>query len=185
MSSSDRLPRPARSRFLTLAAAGLLAAGVAGCTVQPVFMAGSTEFGAAPTGVSAELAAISIAPVSGRVAQEVRNNLIYAFTGGGAAAQPIYDLSLRVNWSEIRLGFERDESAPAYSVTVTAVYELKEIQSGRSITRGTSRGTASYDRSNQQFANERARLDAQNRAAQLIADDIRLRLAAVLARGGV
>lgn len=94
-------------------------------------------------------------------------------------------MALRVGWSEVRLGFDRDETAPAYSVTVTAVYELKDIATGASIKRGTSRGTASYDRSNQQFANERARLDAQDRAARIIADDIRLRLASTLLRGGV
>ncbi|MBB5754117.1 LPS assembly lipoprotein LptE [Prosthecomicrobium pneumaticum] len=180
MSSSDRLPGAPR-RIVAGAAAALLALGLAGCTVTPVFMAGSTEIGARP-GVSAELAAISIASVSGRVAQQVRNDLIFAFTGGGDEADPLYDLSLQVTSSETRLGFDRDESSPAYSVTVTAVYELTEIKTGRSVTRGTSRGVASYDRSNQQFANERALIDAQDRASQLIAEDMRLRIAAVLVR---
>ena len=49
--------------------------------------------------------------------------------------------------------------------------------------RATSRGTASYDRVNQIFANVRARVNAEDEAAGVGADDIRLRIAAATARG--
>ena len=90
---------------------------------------------------------------------------------------------MRVTSADARLGFERDETAPAYSVTVTVAYQLKEIATGKVILRSINRGVASYDRSNQAFANQRAQIDAQNRAAQSVADDIQLRLAAALATG--
>jgi LPS-assembly lipoprotein len=64
---------------------------------------------------------------------------------------------------------------------VTVTYELKEIATGQVILRSLNRGVASYDRSNQAFANQRARIDAEDRAAQQVADDIQLRLAAALA----
>jgi len=51
------------------------------------------------------------------------------------------------------------------------------------IATGTARGSASYDRMNQVFANVRARIDAENRAAVAAADNIRLRVAAAVARG--
>ncbi|BCP55780.1 hypothetical protein K32_43970 [Kaistia sp. 32K] len=179
MSSSDygRVPASAAGR---LARAGLVAVGLgmlaSACTVQPVYM----PIAQGPQ-VAADLSAISVEDVSDRVAQEVRNNLIYGFTGGGKAAPTRYELSMRVTSAEARLGFERDETAPAYSVTVTVAYELKEISSGKVILRSLNRGVASYDRSNQAFANQRARIDAEDRAAQAVADDIQLRLSAALA----
>src|SRR5690606_30909808 len=176
MSSSDRgqdLTRASASaRGLARGVRGGLAALALGmlvsaCTVQPVYM----PIAQGPQ-VAADLSAISIEDVNDRVGQQVRNNLIFGFTGGSAAAPPRYDLALRVLSREARLGFERDETAPAYSVTVTVTYELKEIATGKVILRSLNRGVASYDRSNQAFANQRARIDAEDRAAQSVADDI-------------
>ncbi len=172
MSSSDRI---GASRRVVLGVA--LAALAGACTVRPVYM--QTATGGAPM---ADLSAVSVGQVGDRVAQEVRNNLIFAFTGGRPAAPPRYDLSLNVSTSEIRLGFEKDETAPAYQVTVAVKFELKDIASGRSILRSSSSGVASYDRSNQNFANVRARIDAENRAAQAVADQLQLRLAIALAK---
>ena len=59
---------------------------------------------------------------------------------------------------------------------------MTKIGSNQILVRNTSRGTASYDRVNQDFANVRARIDAENRAAAVAADDIRLHLAAAVAR---
>ncbi len=84
-----------------------------------------------------------LADVGDRVAQEVRNNLIFGFTGGKPAAPARYDLALNVATTEARLGFEKDETAPAYQVTVTVRFELKEIASGRIILRSSSNGVAS------------------------------------------
>ncbi|WEK51044.1 MAG: LPS assembly lipoprotein LptE [Candidatus Kaistia colombiensis] len=185
MSSSDRgldLARPSGGGMSRLVRGGLvaLALGVlaAGCTVQPIYMTIANG-----PNVAADLSAISVEDVSDRVGQEVRNNLIFGFTGGGASAPPRYELTMRVTSADARLGFERDETAPAYSVTVTVAYQLKEIATGKVILRSINRGVASYDRSNQAFANQRAQIDAQNRAAQSVADDIQLRLAAALASG--
>ncbi len=172
MSSSDRIGASRRALF------GLALAALAGaCTVRPVYM--QTATGGAPV---ADLSAISVQQVGDRVAQEVRNNLIFAFTGGRPPAPPRYDLQLDVNTSEVRLGFEKDETAPAYQVTVAVKFELKDIASGRSILRSASNGVASYDRSNQNFANVRARIDAEDRAAQAVADQLQLRLAIALAK---
>jgi LPS-assembly lipoprotein len=52
------------------------------------------------------------------------------------------------------------------------------------LTRGVAHGVASYDRSNQGFANERGRIEAENRGATSAADEIRLRIAAILSETG-
>ncbi len=187
MSSSDPCPglrsgarpQPLSRRAVFLAIVPALA--LAACTVQPLY-------GTAPSGaaVSTGLAQISIQQVDTRVAQEVRNRLIFLLDGGGGQpTAPLYDMKLTVTSSEQPLGVTPVESAPAYSVTVTATYQVTALATGDVVVRATTRGTASYDRVNQVFANTRAQLDAEDRAAALVADDIRTRLAVATAQGTI
>ena len=167
--------RPVRkaSLLMVLAAASALAA----CTVQPLY-------GPGPTGASVTTALdrITIDPVDSRVGQELRNKLIFDLSGGPASS-PVYRMRLSVSAAESALGVTPVESAPAYSLTVSATYEVTSLSTGEVVLRGTSRGTASFDRVSQVYANTRAKIDAENRAAALAADDIRLRLATAAAKG--
>ena len=189
MSSSEhgrsRGGRVVGGRLMLLAAVSL--AALSACTVQPLY---------APTATGASVAAslnqISIDAVDqslnqgaeDRVAQEVRNRLIFGLNGGaGQPSAPAYRMKLSVAVTEGALGVTPIEAAPAYSITVAATFEVTSISTGKIVLRATSRGTASYDRVNQAFANSRARLDAENRAAGLVADDIRIRLSAAAANG--
>jgi LPS-assembly lipoprotein len=179
MSSYDR-GRGGPRRYLPAVALALLGSlYLSGCTVQPVY--GSKPDGSA---VGRSLAAIAIDPVDTRVGQEVRNKLIFYMTGGaGEPSNPQYRMKLRVTTAQTALGISRTGSAPVYSVTVTASYTLTPVGSEDVLVRETARGTASYDRSNQNFANIRALLDAENRAAAQAADEVRLRLATTMAAG--
>jgi LPS-assembly lipoprotein len=146
------------------------------CTVQPVY-------GPAPGGgsVSQALGSIAIDPVDTRVGQVVRNKLLFYLTGGGEPVDPQFRMNLRVTSSETALGITRQGSAPVYSVNVTASYTIYKIGSDEIVLRETARGTASYDRYSQNFANIRALRDAENRAAEVAANEIRLRVAAATA----
>jgi LPS-assembly lipoprotein len=178
MSSSDRRPHATRHPTRRGAIAGFaMLATLAGCTVQPLYMpvAGNRYS-------NVDLSKITIGPVSDRVAQQVRNNLVFAFTGGKTPPPPEFVLTIEVKSSEQRLGFTQDETAPSYQVTVEVRFDIKTIADDRSILRSVSRASASYDRSNQNFANERARFNAENRAAQSVADEISLRLSLAIAK---
>jgi LPS-assembly lipoprotein len=179
MLSSDRGCRKPRRQLGPAALLAVVASlWLSACTVQPVY-------GSKPGGESVErtLRSIAIESVDSRVAQEVRNKLIFYLTGGGEVADPLYRMRLRVASSETALGINREGSAPVYSVSVTVSYSLTKIGSDDIILRETARGTASYDRSNQNFANIRAKLDAENRAAAQAADEVRIRVAAATAVG--
>lgn len=177
MSSSDRgrFLSTHAIRFASLLAGALL---LAACTVQPLY--GPSAGGAA---VTTALSGITIDPVDNRVGQELRNRLIFEL--GGAGAAPAYRMKLVVTSAEAALGVTPIEAAPAYALTVSATYEVTSIATGDIVLRGTSRGTASFDRINQIYANTRARIDAENRAAGLAADDIRVRLAAAASKGTI
>lgn len=163
-----------------LAALGAFAL-LAGCTVHPVYMPVETM---TKDGLKSnvDLSAITVGSVGSRVGQEVRNNLLFAFSGGKATPPPRYVLNIDVRNSEERLGFAKDETAPAYQVRVEVRYELRTIADDRLLGRSVSTGLATYNRSNQNFANVRARIDAENRAAESVADEIRLRIALAIAK---
>jgi LPS-assembly lipoprotein len=166
-------------RLILLAA--VAAAALAACTVQPLYAPT-----AAGTSVVASLGTIYIDPVDERVAQELRNQLIFQLNGGkGQPATANYHMRLVVSTSENALGVTPIETAPAYAITVAATYEVRSVADDKIVYRSTSRQSASYDRVNQVFANTRARLDAENRAAALVATDIRVNLSAAAARGTI
>jgi LPS-assembly lipoprotein len=156
----------------------LAAAALGACTVQPVYGPGPSGTPSAP----AILSHIVIDAPSDRVGQVVRDKLIFGLTGGGRGGDPLYQMHLTTSVSETGLGLNHIDSAPTYAVTVTVTYEVSKIGSNQILIRNTSHGTASYDRVNQAFANVRAEIDAQDRAAAVAAEDIRIRLAAVAAR---
>ncbi len=174
MSLSDRLRHAAG--LAGIAAALFLSA----CTVQPLYA--PSPSGAA---VTTKFAEVTIDPVDTRVAQVVRNKLIFDLDGGADPTTPLYRMTLIVTSAESALGVTPIETAPAYSLTVSATYEVTSLATGQIVLRGTSRGTASFDRITQEYANTRARIDAEDRAATQAADDIRIRLAAAAAKGTI
>ena len=92
-------------------------------------------------------------------------------------------MRLTVTATEGELGVTPVESATAHSVTVAATYQVTAAATGEIVLRATERSTATYDRTNQVFANTRAKLDAENRAAGVVAEGIHLKLAAAAAQG--
>ncbi|WP_075214201.1 LPS assembly lipoprotein LptE [Mongoliimonas terrestris] len=180
MSSPDQGPaRPAGRRTAAILLG--LAVAVSGCQVRPLYAPTATGAGADST-VVAELSAIGIEPLRDRLGQSLVNELIFALRGGAALTDPRYRLRLIVTSRKSELAIQEFEDVPtANLIAVTASYTLTETRTGRVVTTGTTYTTASYDFSSQRFANLRAERDAEDRAAKAAAEDIRTRLAAVLA----
>jgi LPS-assembly lipoprotein len=177
MSSFDRAARHWRGAARVVAFA--LAAGlVSACTIQPVY---APVAGAGST--AAALRGIAIDPVNDRVSQVVRNRLLFGLAGGTNNTQPVYQMHLVVTDSEAALGIGATGASPTNSVTVGVTYEVTRIGTKDVVVaRNTVRASASYALVNQSFANTRAKIDAENRAATSAADEIRIRVAAALAK---
>ncbi|MFK8254038.1 hypothetical protein [Ancylobacter terrae] len=191
MSSPDRTP--SRRRFIGLAAAGLLAASTAGC-FQPMY-AESTPGGG--PGLRERMADIEIVFIEGRIANEVRNDLIFQLTGGDGNPTGVpYKLLLRVSDNTASAIIDPVSGLPEVElVTVDASWQLfnaedlpavprgqrvMPVDGKKPITQGTAFGKASLDSGFQRFARARAIRDAQNRAATVVADQIRGQLASYL-----
>ena len=183
LSSSGVRPGPVKRRMpaprLAVRAALLMTALLlGGCTWQPLY---STS-GRADTGLaSSALSQVSVTQVDTRVGQQVRNHLIFLLQGGRDAKATRYRLQLRV--SDIRNEYAAVENIrdfTAGSITVTASYDLIDTTTNTRVAGASRVATATYDRTGQSFANERASRDAENRAAREAAEQLRLAIAADL-----
>ena len=173
--------RKLKSGSVLLALIAGLGLTMSACQVKPLYSTTSSQSGQT---LSAELASIEIAPAKTRIEQEIRNNLIFAFTGGGQPATPAYRLEMSVSNSSGNLSIESGTGlAQTTRVRLTADYRLINLADNSVATNGYSFFTADYARSEQRFANDRAEIDAENRAAEQVANDIQLRLSAYLTTG--
>ena len=167
------------SRRLVLAGLGVTALGLAGCQVSPLYGTQPGSAGLSPT--AAALQAISIDPPADRTTQLVRNELVFGTGSGNAPTQ--YRLALRARSDEQVLGVSGTGAAFARTVRVTASYQLFRLGETVPLVENTAISTASYDSVEQRFANQRATIDAQTRAARDVARTIEAQLAAAFATG--
>jgi LPS-assembly lipoprotein len=173
MSSSDQPTR--RKALLALALVPTLMLG--GC-FRPM-LADPTN--GAP-GLKDRLAAISIDPVADRVGQQVRNKLSFNLTGGTDAPPTRYTLALvSSNYSSTALLDAFNATPQIDMVTVTVDFTLKDAATGKVLYKAKMNTRKSFASGLQRFASIRAQRDAENDAAEVMADQIRLRLATWLA----
>ena len=159
-------------------AAGLIASAVlSGCGFRP--MHASAEYGGPEAGQT--LAAVEIPVIRGRVAQRIRNEIVYNVKqAGGDYQPPVYRLELLVRDSVSAIAVQQTGNATSEVYNLTASFKLYRIKDNEIVLNGVSRSKASLDRFESEFANLRARRDAENRAAHEIAESIRTRVGAFL-----
>jgi LPS-assembly lipoprotein len=181
--------RPKRV-FAGLYRAGLLAALAAAaitsaCTVRPLYSEAALATAAAPAN-TAGLRSISISPVDTRYGQQLRNDLIFLLNGGaGQPTDPKYRMALTATVlviNEAVVQVDNEDRPTAATLQMTGSYVLTDLTTGNEAARGSRVIPASYDQPSQEFANLRARLDAENRAARELAELLRLDVAQKLAK---
>ena len=171
-------PKPSHSnsrrRMLALLGSALLAAPlVSAC--QPLY--GTTPSGARLKDV---MAGLKITEIPGRVGQRVRNELIFGVAGGGHPAEAQYRLDIAVRESVTSTLVELTGDIQGQLFNLDARFKLVRLTDNQVVLEGKSAGRAAFDRYNPIFTNTRARIDAENRAARVVADGIKTRIAAFL-----
>jgi LPS-assembly lipoprotein len=166
---------PSRA-LAALALAALIA--LPGCTVRPLYATTPTGAG----GPQADLPAIDVQTPITRTEQVYRNNLLFGLSGGADAPSPRYGLVYRMTVREQEIGVERGTGTPnLYQLTGGVSFLLKEIATGESLFGASVTSLDTYTRSSQNFANIRARRDAEERLAKALAQLTQARLAAYFA----
>lgn len=169
-----------RSASRLLLAAAMIAPLLAACGnsgFKPLY--GAAGIGA---NADAKLAQVSINTIPGRVGQQIRNELIFQATGGGGEVQNPslrLEVAIREGVTSTLVRIDGDSRSQIYNVE--AKFQLIRISDKTVVLSGTSYGRASFERLTSIFSNVRAREDAENRAAKVVADDLKMRLSAHLA----
>jgi LPS-assembly lipoprotein len=172
---------------VVLAAAGL----TAGCW-QPLYGA---RPGPGGEGVQDKFAAIDIPPITApkgtpteRLAIGMRNALQFDLLHNGqtVSAAALYQLRVSVSSLQFTAYLDPVSGRPDSQIeNFTAYYQLVELATGKTVVNDLTYGHVSYDipGSQQRFAGQRARRDAEDRAIQVAADAIRNRLASYFVAG--
>jgi LPS-assembly lipoprotein len=158
---------------------------------QPLY--GTQPLGAGDS-VRDKLAAVEVMQIpapnghpESRLAVELRNELMSAFNNGAQPSAPLYRLNINGIGSGIQTVIV-DVSSGRPDTQMSAVnvgYTLTEIATGKVVLNSSTFGRATFDipGSAQRFAQQRAWLNAEDRAVSMIADNIRNRLASYFVAG--
>lgn len=184
MSWSDTL------RIARLIAALALAGLTAGC-FQPLYAERPMPVGS--TGLNGQLSAVEVAPINtpsgsriARVSVGVRNELIYDLTGGSGGISPTHRLDVKLTAGQNQVIIDINTARPdVANYGIDATYTLTELATGKAVVSGQAFSRVSYSipGQEQRFAGDRGLRDAENRAAKVIADNIRSRLASYFVAG--
>jgi LPS-assembly lipoprotein len=170
-----------------------LAGLTAGC-FQPMY-AEKTLAGTAPVdaGLKSQMASVEVAEVKtsvtarlDRVGVELRNNLIFALTGGSGGGASQYRLNVSISGSQQQVIVDINSGRPdIQNYGIDASYTLVDIGTGKPVVTGQTFARVSYNIPGQmqRFAGDRGLRDAETRAAKVISDNIRNRLASYFTAG--
>jgi LPS-assembly lipoprotein len=173
------------ARFVAMAA---LAALTAGC-FQPMY----AEHSDGTPALREKLQGVEIPPVDkpnasrdARIGVEIRNALAFKLYGAATGMPPTHRLVLRFISSRSSLIINPNTGLPSSeNVGIDAQYNLIDLATNKSVMTGSTFSRVSYDMpgSYQRFARSRALRDAEDRAANEIAENIQTRLASFFTAG--
>src|SRR6266481_6456635 len=173
------------ARLLIVAA---LAALTTGC-FQPMY----AEHTDGSPALREKLMGVEVPPVDkpnasrdARLGVEIRNALAFKLYGNATGMPPTHRLVLRFTSNRSTLIIDPTTALPtSENYGLDAQYNLIEIATNKSVMTGSTFSRVSYDMpgSYQRFARSRAFRDAEDRAAQEIAERIQTRLASFFVAG--
>ena len=121
-----------------------------------------------------------------RIGVEIRNALAFKLYGNASGMPPTHRLVLKFTTSRASLQVDPNTALPtSENFGINAQFNLIEIASNKSVMTGSTFARVSYDMpgSYQRFSRSRALRDAEDRAAQEIADNIQTRIASYFFAG--
>jgi len=171
-----------------LVAVAALAGLTAGC-FQPMY----GEHADGTPALRDKLMGIELPPVDkpnaspeARIGVGIRNALAFKLYGTATGTAPTHKLVLKFQTSRSSLIVSQTTGLPTTeNVGIDAQYNLVELATNKSVMTGTTFSRVSYDIPGQmqRFARARAFRDAEDRAAQEIAENIQTRIASYFVAG--
>jgi LPS-assembly lipoprotein len=167
MSSSSPITRTSR-RALLIAA---LAVALAGCGFHPLY---------APRGPSdwdPDLAAINVLRITDRPGQILALALRENLNPSGVSVAKRWDLQTGLRVTRADLGIQRNATATTSEITVSAVFSIVDLKTGKIVYSSSSTAVGDFDQVRDAYATQVAADAARDRALREVADDMTFRLA--------
>ena len=155
---------------------GIVALLMSGCGFRPLY--GRKSLGA----VDSELARIKVGVIADRVGQQLHNYLLDRINRKGRPEKPLYLLSVDTEIEKVRLAFEPDETATRVKLVFTANFLLRETATEKVLLKNFARSVISFNIVTSAIATRSAELDAIDRAARDVSEEIRALLALYVQR---
>jgi len=175
------------TRLLAVLALGGLTAGC----FQPLY--GEQTVGGSGSAVKNKLAAVEVVPIVApngtplaRISVTVRNDLIFDLTGGSGTASPTHQLTIALTTTQRQVIVDVNSGRPdIQNYGINASYILVNLATKKAVVTGQTFSRVAYNipGQEQRFAGARGLRDAENRAAKVISDNIRSRLASYFVAG--
>jgi LPS-assembly lipoprotein len=180
------------SAKLRIAVRLIAVAGLAGLTAgcfQPMY----AEHADGSPALRDKLLTVDLPPVDkpnasreARIGVEIRNALAFKLYGNATGVAPLYKLVLRFSTGRSSLIVNPNTGLPSSeNFGIDAQFNLVELATNKSVMTGSTFSRVTYDMpgSYQRFSRSRAFRDAEDRAAQEIAENIQTRIASYFAAG--
>lgn len=156
---------------LRLAALTFAALALSGCGFHPLY----GTIGEDPAAQQI-FASIYVEPIAQeRVGYDLRNDLIDALRAGDRPQGTAYRLHVDVTETREGVALQNDATITRYDVVFTAKYELTDAKLN-SVIKGTETTLESFDVAQSPYSSLTGQQDAEKRAAQDIAEHIRIDL---------
>jgi LPS-assembly lipoprotein len=157
---------------------------------QPLYatrsVAGGAPLGTALAQVQIERIDAANGTPEARLAVEIQNALDFEMNGGGGLVSPTHRLKVRMTTQRQSLITDVTSGRVVAEITgIDAHFTLTELATGKAVMNGRTfaRVSSDYPGQQQRFARVRARLDAEDRAAKVIAENVRTRVASFFVAG--
>jgi LPS-assembly lipoprotein len=157
---------------------------------QPLYasrsVAGGTPLGTQLAQVEVDRVDAPNGTPESRVAVELQEALNFEMSGGGGLISPTHRLKVRM--AVARSSMITDITTGRVMAEITGIdttFALTELATGKVVMNGRTfaRVSSDYPGQQQRFARVRARMDAENRAAKVIAENVRTRVASFFVAG--
>jgi len=152
-----------------------------GCGFHPLYAVPGGSGGS----MQASLRSVYVEPVPEKLGYELRNQLIDLLDGPSSAAGARYRLRVTLTTKSEAIGVQSQTTTSGvtqtaitrYNDTLKAEYELVDVNSNAVVTKGIETGLTAYNVLSSPYATLAVQQDADKRAAEDIADRIRIDLA--------
>ena len=152
--------------------------GLGGCGFHPLYASGPSG------GASGEFRSIEVEPVSdltvANTGYDLRNEMIDLLDAGQAPVA--YQLKLTFNVTTQGIALENNADITRYNDTLTVNYSLVDAATSKELTKGIESGLSAYNVVQSPYATLEGQQDADRRAAEDIAERIRLDLGLYFSR---